>query len=436
MYATIKARGVAPKINGEIMKKILILSVTAGNGHNSCAKAMKRKLESMDSEVEVKIVDLLQNFSTKYRAWIADKGYNLAVSKLPALYDYFYNACKRKDPAKRYRCSAMAVAKTTVDGLLNEILEFQPDAIFCTHFYAGAALTALKLAVELPCKTYITNLDYVNSPFWEACVGVDYFNIPNEDFIEECEEEGFKKEQLLCFGLPVDERTLATTPKAEAREKLGLENGVFTVMVMFGGGHWSGGFKIFKDLISLLEKRDEKVQVIMINGKNKVGYDKIQKMNFKDNLKVVNVGFTDQIPLYLSASDMIINKFGGTSVTEMLNQGLPMLITEKIPAQEKYNLVYMKKKGVAISFKNKKELADGLYKLMDDPQLREEMSSKAFALKTRGIELLAKRLLEEKGDYSKILSQNIDFKDVKKSIFKSLKKADKEEKRKKKENKQ
>lgn len=416
------------------MKKILILTVTAGNGHNSCAKSMKRKLEELEGDVEVKIIDLLKSYSNKTRFWIADKGYNLAVSKLPVLYNYFYDQCKKKDPAKRYSCSAMKVAQTTVDGLLKDILDFQPDSIFCTHFYAGAALTALKLVYDLPCKTFISNLDYVNSPFWEACVGIDYFNIPNEDFIEECKEEGFKEEQLLTFGLPVDGRTLNAIDKQSAREKLGLENDVFTVMVMFGGGHWNGGLKIFKNLIKILEKRGEKAQVIMVNGKNKAGFDKIQKMKFADNLKVINVGFTDQVPLYMSASDIMINKFGGTSVTEMINQGMPMLITEKIPAQEKYNLVYMKEKGVAMSFKNKKQLECGLFMLMDNPELREKMSRDVVKLKKPGIVKLAEFILSQpKPDYSKILAEKIEFKDVKKVVKKATKLADKQEKKNKKE---
>ena len=46
------------------MKKILILSVTAGNGHNACARCMKNKLEEIaGEEVEVKVVDLLKTFS-------------------------------------------------------------------------------------------------------------------------------------------------------------------------------------------------------------------------------------------------------------------------------------------------------------------------------------------------------------------------------------
>ena len=412
------------------MKKILILTVTAGNGHNSCAKSMKRALESKQEDVEVKIVDLLKSYSNKSRVWISDSGYNISVSKLLPVYNHFYYACRKKDPAKRYRCSAMAVAKTVVNGLLNELLEYQPDAVFCTHFYCAAALTALKLVYDLPCKTIVTALDYVNSPFWEACIGVDYFNIPNEDFIDEFISEGFKKEQLLTFGLPVDERTLQTTEKMEAREKLNLDKDTFTIMVMFGGGHWNGGFKIFEDLIEALEERNEKTQVIMINGRNKVGFDKIEKMTFKDNIKVINVGFTDQIPLYLSASDMILNKCGGPSSTEILNQGLPMLVTEKLPGQEVCNLLYLKEKGVALSFKNKKQLKENLYKIINDENYRQDMSNKALALKTPGMSTLAEFILkQENADYSKLLEQNIELSLVKKNVKKSLKQADKKEKK-------
>ncbi len=45
-------------------KKILIFTVTAGNGHNACAKGMKNKLESMGQDIEVKLVDLLKSYST------------------------------------------------------------------------------------------------------------------------------------------------------------------------------------------------------------------------------------------------------------------------------------------------------------------------------------------------------------------------------------
>ena len=62
------------------MKRILILTVTAGNGHNACAKAMKEKLESEYDDVEVKIIDLLKTYSSAIKIWVADKGYSIAFT--------------------------------------------------------------------------------------------------------------------------------------------------------------------------------------------------------------------------------------------------------------------------------------------------------------------------------------------------------------------
>ncbi len=252
-------------------KRILILSITAGNGHNACANSMKRKLESLD-DAEVKIVDLLKSFSTKLNVWVSDKGYSLSVGKLLPLYNAFYNHYKKAAPEKRYSCSSQKTVVSTLNGLMKEIMDFKPDVIYSTHFYGAIAVTDLQLVYKLPCTTIVSNLDYVNSPFWEAGIGVDYFAIPNEDFIEECIYEGYSREQLLPIGLPVDERTLERLDKSEARKKLGLEDGVFTVMVMFGGGHWNGGFKIFNELVTALKGR--KAQIIMVNGRNEESYKK------------------------------------------------------------------------------------------------------------------------------------------------------------------
>lgn len=404
-------------------KRILILSITAGNGHNACANSMKRKLESLD-DAEVKIVDLLKSFSTKLNVWVSDKGYSLSVGKLLPLYNAFYNHYKKAAPEKRYSCSSQKTVVSTLNGLMKEIMDFKPDVIYSTHFYGAIAVTDLQLVYKLPCTTIVSNLDYVNSPFWEAGIGVDYFAIPNEDFIEECIYEGYSREQLLPIGLPVDERTLERLDKSEARKKLGLEDGVFTVMVMFGGGHWNGGFKIFNELVAALKGR--KAQIIMVNGRNEESYKKIEHMHFDKGLKVLNVGFTNDVPLYLSAADVILNKFGGTSVTEMINKSLPMLIIEKMAAQEQYNLDYMKGKGVALSFKNGKELKQNILKLMDDPELLKSMSEKTKELQKNSIDMLAKFILNSPAaDYSELESRNIDFDRVEKEVKKQLKIADK-----------
>lgn len=406
------------------MKKVLIISVTAGNAHNACAKSMKRKLENF-TDVNVKIVDLLKCYSTKLNYWIADKGYSFAVSKLLPLYNVVFDYYKKANPEYRYSCSVQKTILSTLNGLMNEILLFKPDVIYATHFYGAVAITDLKLLYNLPCKTIATNLDYENSPFWEAGIGVDYFTIPNEDFIDETIFLGFKREQLLPFGIPVDERTLLKVDKKEALENLGLDKDLFTIMVMFGGGYWSGGFKIFKNLIKAL--KGEKVQVIMINGRDKKSFNKINKMKFEENIKVINLGFCEDVPIYLSASDLILNKFGGASATEMINKSIPMLITEKIPAQEKYSLIYMKEKGVALSFKNARELKQKVIYLMENPEKLNDMTNRLRPLQKHAILDLANFIYNlPNADYTELLKQDINTNNTKKLVKKVLKQKDKQ----------
>ena len=403
------------------MKKILILTVTAGNGHNACARGMKNKLEKIGG-VEVKVVDLLKSYSSKLNVWVADKGYAISVSKFLPLYNAFYDYYKRMDPERRYAVPSQKTVVSTAEGLMREILEFQPDVIYSTHFYGAIALTDIKLAYGLPCKTVVSNLDYVNSPFWEAGIGVDYFAIPNEDFIEECLAEGYRREQLLPMGLPVDERTLECVEKAEARRRIGLEEDVFTVMVMFGGGYWGGGFAIFKSLLKAVSGR--KVQIIMINGKNERDFKKIEKMNFEEGIDVVNVGFTDNVPLYLSAADVILSKGGGASVTETVNASVPMIAPERMAAQEQSNVEYMKRKGVALSFKNEKELKGLLSTLMDDPNILRQMSEKTYFLRKNAINDLAHFMLSlPDADYTGLEREKIDLSEVKRTVAAAVKNA-------------
>ena len=409
------------------MRKVLILTVTAGGGHNACASAVKDALEAVGG-TEVKILDLLKSCSSGLNAWIADRGYSLAVSRLPRLYDAFFNYYKKAPSENRYKCAAQGVAVSTVHGLLKEILSFKPDVIYCTHFYGAIALTDLGLVYRLPCKTVFSVLDFVNSPFLEAGVGVDFVTLPDENFIPEFIAEGYVSKKLIPLGRPVDGRTLELTSKARAREALGLNADYFTVLVAFGGGSWSGGLKIFKSAVKALKGR--RAQIIMINGKDARGYKKISKMKSESGIKVVNIGFTKDMPKYLAAADIFLGKCGGGTATEAVNAGVPMIITEKIPAQEKYNLLYLKSKGVALSFKNARKLKEKLTYFIDNPRAAEEVRERALKLRKNAVGDLVKLITSQpQADYIGFTAGDLSENRLKKRVKTALKYADIYEKR-------
>ena len=215
------------------MKKILILTVTAGNAHNACAQTMRR---AIGQRAEVEIVDLFKAFSPRRYAWFSGRGYELAVEKLLPVYNLFYEHYRRADPRKRYRSATQRACLSAVAGLMQKLKEFRPDAVFCTHYNCAVALTDLRLVCPLPCFIVSACLDYTLSPFWESAIGVDRMVIPSEQFIAPCLERGYRAEQLLPYGLPVDVRFVGR----------GERDGIPTVLILFGGGTWGGVEKLFR----------------------------------------------------------------------------------------------------------------------------------------------------------------------------------------------
>lgn len=403
-------------------KRVLILTVTAGNAHNSCARAMKRVLDAV-SDAEVLIADLFAP-AAPLSAWITDRGYNLAVGRLLPLYNLFYRRYERLPPEKRYVNGTQTICLSAVRSLLQTMLEFRPDVVYCTQYNCAVAACDLKLAYGLPCRIVTTCLDYTIGPFWESAVGVDAFVIPHESFIGDALKKGFRREQLLPVGLPVDIRTGGLS-----RETIDVRQDpdtVLTVLIMYGGGNWRGVYPIFRMTVRALAKK--KAHLVVICGRDRRSHGRIAKKSYP-GLEIETVGFTDDLPSYLARADVIINKCGGASTAEMLNAAKPLVIYEKLPEQEKHNLLFLKRNGAAVSFRSQKDLTFHLGRLLELPALRKKMSENALPLRRNPIAEVAQRILSApKADWEPVLLQKPDVRQAKRTTKRALKAAHRAEK--------
>ena len=331
----------------ERKRRVLILTVTAGNGHNACARAMAEELERAGTEV--KIIDYLKAWADRRTVWMVDRGYSLSVAHALRIYNRSYRWLKRRPPEERFRRKfAQKIALEGAEGLLREVYAFRPDVIYCTHFYPATALTDLRLLVPIPAKCYVTLLDYSFNPFWECCIGVDHLNLPTSDLTEKALRLGYRRGQLLFGGIPVAAKFSAAADRCAARRELGLDGNAFTVMVMFG------------------------------------------------SVRVHSVGFTDRVELYMAASDAIVTKLGGTGATECINRGLPIIAAAKLlPRQEADNAVYLREKGAALLYRNERELREQLTALLTDESLRGRMLTAQRAMAGGGVRELAAHILAQ-----------------------------------------
>ena len=395
--------------------RILIFTASAGNGHNSAANRIAEKFKKEQADCEIEIVDAYKEYASKISAWVIEKGYFFACNYLLDIYNHFFKLQEKQDIMKSDKIDANRQTYELMHGMLKKIYDFKPDLIICTYFYTAIAMANLKRVYKIPAKVACMTLDYGVSPFWQcAPKGLDYMFLTDESMIEPFIQRGYKREQLYVTGIPVSEKFWASKNKMECRKLLNLDPEMFTLIIMK-----ASFFPIPEQvLISQLKKINTPIQVVIINGSSKESQKKIDKIlkHTSTHHKIFNIGYTNQIPEYLFACDIVLGKAGGLTTTETLTIGKPSLIIDKLPQQEIYNRNYLVENGCALVV-TRKDIAKKIEMLVKDNNLYANLvESVAKVKKTNAVDEIYKILKNiEKTDYSSIM-----FDDTKKETIKKV----------------
>lgn len=367
-------------LRAKYMKKYLLLTVTAGNGHNAVAKAIAENIQEKEPDAQVKIIDFFKYFKSNFKSFIINDMYMLVCRYFLKSYNIVYKNYQNLNPNKRYVTASSNMVDSESPKLLKEIYDFKPDTIVCTHFYPAIALSNIRLLYEIPSTIYSIVTDFTVHPFWESAIHIDYVFLPIESLVDKMIERGFKREQLLVTGIPVSKKFSETQSKLSARKELGLDIDKFTLLLFSGGFGVDDATKIFKQMKNI----DRDFQLIIVNGKNKTSFDKIEryKKRHKPRQKIINIGFTDRVSTFMSAADLMIGKAGGITTNEALNKGLPLIIPCTLPLQELRNMEHLTMHNTAIYAPNAKLLVGEIKRCIDNPEVIKEMKKNASKIST------------------------------------------------------
>jgi len=317
--------------------KILILSCNTGEGHNSSAKALKKELDARG--IECNIADTLSLVSEFVSRSISDL---YVFSTKSSLIEHAYKlgeAVSDNLMIPGFKSPVHVANKLYSKKLYDYIVEGGYDAVICVHLFPAEALTALKRRAKLNIPSIFVMTDYTCIPFLSE-TELDKYVIPHEDLIEEFVEKGIPREKIYPIGIPVDERKLLVTHEKEsARRSIASELG----WGEDSGGNWylimsgSMGFGNLGDLIDRLCREDpEDGHIISICGRNEKLHTYLEE-EFAGTPRVKILGFTDRIPEYLDACDVLLTKPGGITSTEAIVKNIPLVHTEPIRGLEDYN---------------------------------------------------------------------------------------------------
>lgn len=349
------------------MKKVLILTVSLGMGHNSSAKAIEDELKS--DGIDVLTLDVYQ-----YINKILSETLNLSAaiySKLvPDLYRTIYEYLDKdtSEDSGSFISLIHGICATKFEKLLDD---FHPDIIVCTHVFAAQIVDEIKKRKKTYAKLIGIITDYTIHPYWQTVSTMDYYLIANEKLRYRALKKGIPDHKIKAFGIPVNPKFNIPVTKAEARRQLDLDESSKVVLVMGGGL----GFGIdVDDIVELLDIGPE-VHILVICGKSKKLFTKFTEYEEEHTTGRLHIyGYVDNVHVMMSAADIFVSKPGGISSTEAFMKNLPMVIINPLAGQEERNAEFMMNCGLALQATKTFSIDEAVNLLINDKIMIEEIA--------------------------------------------------------------
>lgn len=305
------------------MRRILILSASYGEGHNSAARALRAAFAEHPG-VEVEIFDLFAHQAPRLDR-ISRRAYLRVINHAPRLWSRFYQWLDRSPSAplllRALRGHAQLLART--------LRARRPDAVVSTYpVYAWLfqQLRAQGYALP-PLHTVVTDALTINSLWYRA---------PSEGwFVTDTASAAYLHRarlaavQVHVSGFPVAaafadrDPTLQPPDPARTRQRRilyminsGRTRALETARVLTRWSDWHITFTVGRDTVL----QQQLAQLV----RGAPAHSEV-------------LGWTDRIPELLMTHHVVISKAGGATTQESINALCPMIVNQVVPGQEEGN---------------------------------------------------------------------------------------------------
>lgn len=342
LNAELMHQGPIPKLPSSPKRKvILVLSVSAGNGHVRAAEA----LVAQAGDSDIVHIDVMNHVPRLFR-FLYTGMYSYLVGNFPHIWGWLYRLIERANPSDKIEATRRAFERKQSASLLKKIAEIRPDAIVCTHFLPAELLAHLPLAQQPTCPRWTLITDFDLHRIWIQ-PGTTGYLVANQEIKFRLCAAGIADNAIFVTGLPVMPVFTALPDRPTLAAELGFDPDRPTVLLMGGGVRVSGAKPIAKIATRVLAI-DPKLQLIVLTGRNNFLKEHLTRLCASSATRVYFRAYSDKIERMMACADVIITKSGGLTSAECLTIGLPMIIHAPIPGQEERNADYLMEQGVAL----------------------------------------------------------------------------------------
>ena len=294
--------------------RVLVLTASIGEGHERPARILAQGLRQECPGALVEVVDFLDVVGAFARR-IVIEGSRFDSDWGNRLYDFEYRLIAEFKGTRRL---AGALIGGLAEGPARRAVgTAAPDVVVSTYPAATEALGRLKAKGHLNVPVVATITDLAALRYW-AHPALDLHLITHPEAAEEVSGIA-PTSRVECVRGLAHSAFYEPRDRLEARLELGLP--ATGPLIAVSGGGWAVG-----DLIGATEEslRVEGASVVCLGGRNELVRTQLER-RFGSDPRVAVLGFTEQMPDLLTASDVLVHSTAGGTVLEAIMIGCPII---------------------------------------------------------------------------------------------------------------
>lgn len=384
----------------QAQKKVLILSCNTGEGHNSCARAVKEAFDERNMDCSITdalsfIAPSISNLISRLHVWV--------YRKHPRLFRFGYRFSEKHPELFNERSFMYKLLVYGCDPLASFIIDEGYDIVISTHVFSALMLTVSCKRHHLNVRTGFVATDYTRSPSMERS-NLDFYFVPDASLKRDFIINAITEDRIVDSGIPVKQALYHHTEKVFAKRNYQLPDDCRHLLVMCGS-MGCGPLKWLIALIALELKENQYVTVVC--GTNEKLRQKLEK-RYSNNDHVRIYGYRQDISLLMDSADLYMTKPGGLSVTEAAVNHLPMVMINAVAGCEEYNKNFYVKSGLGVTSDSIWSLSRLCMDILSDEDSLAQMRASGQRKKWRNAaHVICRTMLDEPEENTDADAQNI-----------------------------
>ncbi len=370
-------------------RRVIVMHASVGSGHRSAANAVAQALELLrddpalrsgapcPDDLEVEVLDVLDFGRIAING---DKTASMFTGPTRPIYDLTW----RYTLTGRLLWGGGTVwSRVMFPSFTEHVRTVRPLAIVCTHITAANVAVGARMILQDDFPIVCVPTDYETEGLWPHQHS-DLFCVANESMAETLRPRKVPEDRILITGIPTRPAFRKTYDKDAGRDRFGLPRDKRVVLAL-AGAYLPTPYVRFREALDKMLPylhRFKNTYLVIVAGADEEYASHLRREC--DELGLSNATVLDYVEgmaELMAASDLVICKPGGLTVTECLCAKAPMILLGRAYGQENINVRMLTSLGAALHVTTARELVGAMGHVDANPAIVEAMLTQASYLR-------------------------------------------------------